>query len=52
MSDFLSIAGIVIGVILSVGGYLVAKNVKSKKQNQNVKNGTAYQAGRDIKIND
>ena len=50
VSDILSIAGIVIGVVLSVGGYLVAKKVVSNRQTQNVKNGTGIQAGGDINL--
>jgi hypothetical protein len=52
VSDILSIASIVIGVVLAVGGYLVAKKVISNKQKQNVKRGVGIQAGRDVKIND
>ena len=52
MSDILSVAGIVIGVVLAVGGYLIAKKVISNKQKQNVKGGVGIQAGRDVKIND
>lgn len=50
MSDQLAIAGIVISVVLGVGGYFIAKKVISNRQSQNVRNGSAIQAGRDVKI--
>lgn len=52
MSDNLTIASIVIGIILAVGGYLIAKKVISNKQKQNVRGGVGIQAGRDVKIKD
>ena len=50
LSDLLSIAGIIIGIILAVGGYLIAKKVRTNRQKQNVKSGVGIQAGRDVKI--
>ena len=52
MPDLLTIAGILITVVLGVCGIFFAKKVSNKRQSQNVKGGTAIQAGRDVKICD
>lgn len=50
-NEMLTWLSIVIGVILAVGGFLFAKNVRSKKQVQKVdRDGIGYQAGRDINL--
>lgn len=48
-ADALAITGIVITVLIGVVGFLVAKKVRSNRQNQRIGlGGTGYQAGRDI----
>lgn len=48
-----AIAGILATVIFGVPALFAVKNIRTKKQNQKVGPGsTAFQAGRDISLND
>lgn len=52
-SDVLSIIGIAIALALGIAGFfVVTKRVRKQRMNQNIRNGTGYQAGRDVNIDD
>lgn len=50
-ADQWGVAGIVIAILLAIPAYFMTKSIRKNRQSQKVeRDGTGYQAGRDIRI--